>query len=173
MSTMKRMAVVLAVAGCATAMAQPAVNGELRDLKGSVMVLKGKDYVAGAAGMTVAAGERVLVLERAHAKLVVSSNGERCEIDLKENQSVTLAPQGCKALLASVQTVPGGGAPGAAAVAAGGAAAVAGASAAGGAGAVTGAGVAAGAAAGAAMLGGTAAISGGALLTQRNKASND
>lgn len=158
MSTVNKVAltIALAVAGVAVAHAQPAVTGELRDLKGSVMVLKGKDYVTGAAGMALAAGERVLVLERAQAKVLVVTNGERCEIDLKENQALTLAAQGCKALVASVQTVPSGGAPGAAAVAAG-------------------AGMAAGAAAGAgaAWLGGAAVIGGGALLTQRNKASND
>lgn len=152
------MAVALAVAGSATAQGQSAVSGELRDVKGSVMVLKGKDYVTGAAGMALAAGERVLVLERAQAKVLVVSGGDRCEIELKDNQALTIAPQGCKALVASVQTVPSGGAPGAAAVAAG---------------ASSNASTSAAATAGAVWLGGAAAIGGGAFLTQRNKASND
>ena len=51
-------AIALAAAGVAGVNAQPAVTGELRDLKGSVMVLKGKDYVTGTAGMALATGER-------------------------------------------------------------------------------------------------------------------
>lgn len=104
-----------------TAIAQGAVSGELRDVKGSVMVLKGKDYVNGAPGMALAAGDRILVLEKAIAKVVVVTAGQRCEIDLKENQALTVTAIDCKALTAAVQTVPGAGAPGSAAVAAAGA----------------------------------------------------
>jgi hypothetical protein len=139
-------------------MAQGAVSGELRDLKGSVMVLKGKDYVNGNAGMALGAGDRVLVLEKALAKVVVNSAGQRCEIDLKENQAFTLAAVDCKALIASVQTVPGAGVPGGTAVTSG----------------VTGGGaVATGAGGDLVWFGGMSALFTGLFVADRQKASGD
>jgi hypothetical protein len=144
----------------APALAQGAVSGELRDVKGSVMVLKGKDYVNASNGMTLAAGDRVLVLEKAQTKVVINTGGERCEIDLRENQALTVTATNCKALIAAVQTVPGAGAPGSAAVAGGAAA-----------------GATAGAAGGGSLLVGTvllgAAIGGGVYMVTRDKASGD
>jgi hypothetical protein len=133
-----------------SALAQGVVSGELRDLKGSVMVLKGKDYVSGNAGMALAAGDRILVLEKAQAKGMINIGGQRCEIDLKENQALTLNAVDCKALIAGVQTVPGAGVPGGAAVASG---------------------VSVGGRP--AWLGGMAAISGGLYVGTRQKARGD
>lgn len=137
-----------------TAIAQGAVSGELRDVKGSVMVLKGKDYVNGAPGMALAAGDRILVLEKAIAKVVVVTAGQRCEIDLKENQALTVTAIDCKALTAAVQTVPGAGAPGSAAVAA--------------AGAGGGSAAAAAAGSGVAWIGGAAVVGGAVFAGTRN-----
>ncbi len=141
-----------------SALAQGAVSGELRDLKGSVMVLKGKDYVNGNVGMALGAGDRVLVLEKALAKVMVNTGGQRCEIDLKENQAFTLAALDCKALLASVQTVPAAGVPGGTPVTGG----------------VAGGGtVATGAGGDLVWLGGMAALNTGLFVTTRQKASGD
>ncbi len=142
-----------------SALAQGTVSGELRDLKGSVMVLKGKDYVSGNAGMALAAGDRVLVLEKAQARVLITTGGQRCEIDLKENQALTLTAVDCKALIAGVQTVPGAGVPGGSAAASG---------------APAGGGLAAaGAGGGVVWLGGMAAISTSLYLGTRDKASGD
>ncbi|MFO1412754.1 MAG: hypothetical protein U1F10_02370 [Burkholderiales bacterium] len=163
MQTKTPLALALLLCGLATAgtaLAQGAVSGEVRDLKGAVMVLKGKDYINAAQGMALASGDRVLVLEKATAKVVINTSGERCEIDLKENQALTISATGCKALIASVQTVPGAGAPGSAAVAAGG-------------GATASNTAAAMSSSGALWVGGAAAVSGGLFLGTRNKASGD
>jgi hypothetical protein len=153
-------AVLTGAALSASALAQGAVSGELRDLKGAVMVLKGKDYVNGSSGMALGVGDRVLVLEKGQAKVVITTGGQRCEIDLRENQALTVTSTDCKALLAAVQTVPGASAPGSSAVAAGTADATA----------KAGLGAAM---SGPVLFGGAAAIGGAVYLGVRNKASGD
>jgi hypothetical protein len=167
----KRYATTLGIAAvlssaivAAPAWAQGAVSGELRDLKGSVMVLKGKDYVNGTNGMALVSGDRVLALEKSQAKVLINTGGQRCEIDLRENQALTVTATDCKALIAAVQTVPGAGAPGSAAIVGGTTAAAVGTTAAAG-----------GAGVGGAVLwiGGTMAIAGGIAGLTREKASGD
>ena len=52
--------------------------------------------------MALGAGDRVSCCEKALAKVVVNSAGQRCEIDLKENQAFTPFSVDCKTLMASV-----------------------------------------------------------------------
>ena len=143
------------------AFAQGGVIVELRDLKGSVMVLKGKDYLPGSAGMSLASGDRVLVLEKAQVKVVINTGSARCEVDLRENQALTIPnATDCKALVAAVQTVPGAGVPGGAPVAGG---------------AATGTSLSSSAAgvSGPAAFAGMAALSTGLFIGDRQKASGD
>jgi hypothetical protein len=84
----------------------------LDSFKGSVMVLKDKDYVNALKDMKLFDGDRVIVLDGSEAVVYVTTRGQRCRIDLKEDQSFTVRDKECAALLLTVQSVPVGTVPG-------------------------------------------------------------
>jgi hypothetical protein len=103
------------VACIAHAQTPPASNGDIGVLdgfKGSVMVLKDKDYVNAAKGMKLSDGDRVMVLDKSQATVIINARGQRCQIDLTEDQSFIVRDRECRALLLTVQTVPVGTVPG-------------------------------------------------------------
>jgi hypothetical protein len=86
--------------------------GVLDSFKGSVMVLKDKDYVNALKDMKLFDGDKVIVLDGSQAVVIVTTRGQRCRIDLKEDQSFTVRDKECAALLLTVQSVPVGTVPG-------------------------------------------------------------
>lgn len=85
----------------------------LDEFKGSVMVLKDKDYVSPLKDMKLYDGDRVMALDKSEAVVIITTRGQRCRIELKENESFTVRDRECRALLLTVQSVPVGTVPGA------------------------------------------------------------
>jgi hypothetical protein len=86
--------------------------GVLDSFKGSVMVLKDKDYVNALKDMKLYDGDKVIVLDGSTALVYITTRGQRCRIDLREDQSFTVRDKECAALLLTVQSVPVGTVPG-------------------------------------------------------------
>lgn len=86
--------------------------GVLDSFKGSVMVLKDKDYVNALKDMKLFDGDKVIVLDGSEAVVYITTRGQRCRINLKEDQSFTVRDKECAALLLTVQSVPVGSVPG-------------------------------------------------------------
>ena len=111
-------AMLLVASSFAHAQAPAAANSKDNDIavldsyKGSVMVLKDKDYVNALKDMKLYDGDKVIVLDGSQAVVYITTRGQRCRIDLKEDQSFTVRDKECAALLLTVQTVPVGTVPG-------------------------------------------------------------
>lgn len=83
---------ILAIAAMVTALgtavaAEPVKVAALGDVSGKVMVNQGRGFVAAKPGMEIRAGDRIVTLDGASAKLVY---GDGCLADLKENNLLSV-----------------------------------------------------------------------------------
>ncbi|MBS0319492.1 MAG: hypothetical protein JSR18_03045 [Proteobacteria bacterium] len=79
--------------------------GELDDFKGPVMVLQDKNYANAVKDMKLYDGDRVIVLDKAEAVVYITTRGQRCRIEIKENHTFTVRDKQCEALILSVEAV--------------------------------------------------------------------
>ncbi len=79
--------------------------GNLEDFKGPVMVLQDKNYANAVKDMKLFDGDRVIVLDKAEGVVVITTRGQRCRIEIKENHTFTVRDKQCEALILSVEAV--------------------------------------------------------------------